>query len=207
MLPKPRGTSRRLFRTSALVVSALLPLLVIGLLVRSRSTTMAARGVYPSIHGEVTVGLTGGILFLSRYEMPPGVEFEGFIEGPDESVIVRGLLYEEYEPMAPAEFLLQRDSDSPHFTSWAWAGLGFVDEVMVHGERHRDLILPAWLLVAASLVPLTFVSARAARWRRRAALVAASRCPECGYDLRASPAGCPECGSRRGGSPDPTSVP
>jgi hypothetical protein len=34
------------------------------------------------------------------------------------------------------------------------------------------------------------------RRRLRAALIAGRKCPECGYDLRATPERCPECGSK-----------
>ena len=55
--------------------------------------------------------------------------------------------------------------------------------------------VPHWavaLPVGAVAVGLT---AAAARWRRRDRRLAAGLCPQCGYDLRASPDRCPECGS------------
>jgi hypothetical protein len=45
-----------------------------------------------------------------------------------------------------------------------------------------------WIVPAAWLVPL------AVRSRRRQRRMVAGHCPECGYDLRATPQRCPECG-------------
>jgi hypothetical protein len=55
-------------------------------------------------------------------------------------------------------------------------------------------VFPWWMLCAASAVPPALASAGAAILRRRKARKTPGRCHQCGYDLRASPAGCPECG-------------
>lgn len=59
--------------------------------------------------------------------------------------------------------------------------------------RYRRVPYPAILaaLLALTMIPLT---ARAIRKLVRAHRTAALLCPECGYDLRATPARCPECG-------------
>jgi hypothetical protein len=60
--------------------------------------------------------------------------------------------------------------------------------------------LPYWCLAAALLVlPLAWIVSAAQR-RRRKRLRAAGRCPQCGYDLRATPERCPECGCQLAGS-------
>jgi predicted Zn-ribbon and HTH transcriptional regulator len=51
--------------------------------------------------------------------------------------------------------------------------------------RHRTLALLTAILPAMWAV---------GRWRRRRT-VAAGRCANCGYDLRATPDRCPECGA------------
>jgi hypothetical protein len=57
--------------------------------------------------------------------------------------------------------------------------------------RSRQLVVPAWILLALSApLPAVWIT-RALHQRRRAAF---NRCPGCGYDLRATPARCPECG-------------
>lgn len=53
-------------------------------------------------------------------------------------------------------------------------------------------VIPDWtLVVAACVIPMLW----AARWHRRRVRIAAGRCPECGYDLRASKDRCSECGT------------
>jgi hypothetical protein len=63
---------------------------------------------------------------------------------------------------------------------------------------YREVVLPYWALAASLAI------APAAWWLRRRAgrrhdRVAAGLCPECGYDLRASPDRCPECGTPAAG--------
>ena len=55
----------------------------------------------------------------------------------------------------------------------------------------RVLAVPWWCLIAVMGSGATGLYAKALQSRRRAA---ASLCPACGYDLRATPDRCPECG-------------
>jgi hypothetical protein len=58
--------------------------------------------------------------------------------------------------------------------------------------RYRQLVVPAWILLALSApLPAIWIT-RTLRQRRRAA---SNRCAACGYDLRATPDRCPECGA------------
>ena len=54
--------------------------------------------------------------------------------------------------------------------------------------------VPYWFVLVVSSAPvwLWFARARARRIRARQARL--GQCPQCGYDLRASPGRCPECG-------------
>jgi hypothetical protein len=60
--------------------------------------------------------------------------------------------------------------------------------------RELSVTTPFWLLVLLSLIPPALWLA--ARRRRQRLAIAAGMCPQCGYDLRASPDRCPECGTQ-----------
>ena len=61
--------------------------------------------------------------------------------------------------------------------------------------RHASVRLPHWMaLVAFGALPLSHAALALRRRMRRRRLAARRRCPDCGYDLRATPGRCPECG-------------
>jgi hypothetical protein len=57
------------------------------------------------------------------------------------------------------------------------------------------LIFPYWALLPLVTVPLVLAIRWELRARRRAWRLRSGLCPDCGYDLRASPERCPECGA------------
>ena len=58
--------------------------------------------------------------------------------------------------------------------------------------KRTTLIFPHWLLGAMlAIAPVSFAPRLIRRARRRRH----GQCPNCGYDLRASPGRCPECGT------------
>jgi hypothetical protein len=63
------------------------------------------------------------------------------------------------------------------------------------GRVHSRTVRVPWWIVAlpAAFLPVRYLSLR--RRRRRQYRVAHALCPDCGYDLRASPGRCPECGT------------
>ena len=79
------------------------------------------------------------------------------------------------------------------FAARFWPSLGFAFNRT--GSTWR-VDVPFWAIVATFVSPFALwcVGLRRRRKRNRAAR---GLCPDCGYDLRASPDGCPECGSGR----------
>ena len=58
-----------------------------------------------------------------------------------------------------------------------------------------EVYVPYWVaLGVCSALPLSHAATKLAAARRRRRLRARVRCPDCGYDLRATPGRCPECG-------------
>lgn len=72
---------------------------------------------------------------------------------------------------------------------------GFYSQSRPHPSGHDWVVrVPTWLLFTPALIPLAAQFDRRFRARRRTRLIGESRCPDCGYDLRASKDRCPECG-------------
>jgi hypothetical protein len=78
--------------------------------------------------------------------------------------------------------------------AWSWRGLGF-EVIAFDGWRRGTFVIlgaPFW----AICLPLAVVTAWGLfHWRRQHRWRYAGRCPNCGYDLRASTGACPECGT------------
>jgi hypothetical protein len=72
---------------------------------------------------------------------------------------------------------------------------GWYEAIDLPGNSERNLYLPYWaLVVATSLIPMLWMILRLHNLRR-ARRQASGQCPDCGYDLRATPGRCPECGA------------
>jgi hypothetical protein len=62
---------------------------------------------------------------------------------------------------------------------------------------HLSIVIPAWFLVSCSVAIVALVVSRV----RRSARIREGCCPNCQYDLRATPDRCPECGTVFRGNP------
>jgi hypothetical protein len=79
-----------------------------------------------------------------------------------------------------------------HFPRSAW----IVNENM-EMVTYEQWVVPKWFVLLVMAVPVAgLAAARFLRRRRGSGL-----CPECGYDLRASPEQCPECGTMAAARP------
>ena len=66
---------------------------------------------------------------------------------------------------------------------------------LLRGSSYWEWTFPAWLAAAVTAAaPALWL----AGWRRRRRVLREGRCPDCGYDLRASRRRCPECGLQIG---------
>jgi hypothetical protein len=87
---------------------------------------------------------------------------------------------------------------TPSFNKWGFGlhlakTVGRPDGQWRFGARRLLIVyLPYWLPVLAFALPPVPSSFRFLRRRHR---MGAGRCPNCGYDLRATPGRCPECGT------------
>lgn len=81
------------------------------------------------------------------------------------------------------------------FGAGRWVGGGTTPSGDWSSREHRALTVPHWgAALFFLLAALPFLSQARRAWRRRRR-ARRHLCPECGYDLRATPAACPECGT------------
>jgi len=106
-------------------------------------------------------------------------------------------------PLRGVRFPLQYVTYEPGSTVWLdysnWNFLGI--RSIEFGDRFREdvrfktLNIPMWLfMAAAAMVAMPYLVMRSSWWARRRRH-SQGLCPECGYDLRATPDRCPECGT------------
>ena len=115
-------------------------------------------------------------MFSDGLEFGPGRSFTTRPRPPGPAV---SPFTDEGSPRAVQWFgldYLARDQSRP-----VWGAVSF-----------RRVVVPLWLVTLVSgLPPLIAVARRIRRARRRPR----GLCPDCGYDLRATPGRCPECGA------------
>ncbi|CAA9422958.1 MAG: hypothetical protein AVDCRST_MAG64-3001, partial [uncultured Phycisphaerae bacterium] len=82
--------------------------------------------------------------------------------------------------------------------------VGVPERTEFQGYSH-GIFLPYWVAVTLTApLPTVLILRRLRRIRQVLRRTAGGRCPDCGYDLRATPGRCPECGAVPINSPAPT---
>ena len=131
------------------------------------------------------------VIYSSHYFV-----YEPFQYGPEP------IRYREHENLpAPLNFISYQIFDPGplnfgfHFAPWLYYG----DWSKRPLARSWNLTIPDWpILILTAIIPLLW-------WRRtHTHRQPPGICPQCGYDLRATPTQCPECGSIRSPAPNPT---
>lgn len=117
-----------------------------------------------------------------------------FVETPDSLAFQKPPAGFEYKPAPPGEpEQWGIGADKPATDVHVLGATYQAGKVLFYEARVLSLSM-AYLLAVFAVLP----AIRFARWRRKriaARRRAASRCPKCGYDLRATPDRCPECGA------------
>lgn len=144
----------------------------------------------------LTVG--GGLAYLDSYD---NTRVRNFIRGATawNTGYHKGTLHLEMLVDASPSRL---DVNRREFAGFLWltaTDTGWSGSAQTPGDPGHGLILmrldvPLWLPTIAGLALAVPAVRSRRRWRcdRRRRL---GRCPDCGYDLRASPDRCPECGA------------
>ena len=76
-----------------------------------------------------------------------------------------------------------------------WPTMDLASPAASNPARERVLILPYWLPVLLTALLPAWAALHWRRARRTASRLRGGLCPQCGYDLRATPGRCPECGA------------
>jgi hypothetical protein len=181
-------------------LSLLLFVVVAGLWVRSYFARDAVRRVRAAAHGasvEDAVVNGDGVIIYTRTVFGE-VFFRVLAQERVRAHFKPGVSVYSQPPESPARLVHRREGSLAGF----YAGRYDADpRGMVGGLPSFDLWVPHWFLAAVT-APLPAVRLRRyvrLRDRRRRGL-----CPQCGYDVRATPQACPECGLSRPGEATPS---
>jgi hypothetical protein len=184
---------RRSLSKITFFISLLLPLVAVAMWVRSyynqdnlvwypsHSDRASRFGTYRTIwsfEGEVSI-LIMPIRFEDWMEMA-GISFVSSPAGPE--------TYNNDARWIAADTYLGYESEWHHVL-----GMQFSRTVGRYPARY-GIVIPYWIATFMATVPTLYFFAR---WLRRWRRPTPGACPNCGYDLRASPDRCPECGKRR----------
>lgn len=99
----------------------------------------------------------------------------------------------EYPHQWPLRTLLPQSRESRDF---AWFPLDSPPAPGFSGARGWAVSVPMWALAVLTAAPAALRARSLARALRQSRRQRRRLCPQCAYDLRATPDRCPECGTR-----------
>ncbi len=173
---------RRFILNTATVISLLLCTGVVGLWVESYST---ARFAFWTRHrSECQFAGSKGYFWMYWTTDPAGVSKEAL-----------GFHTRTYATAPEPRLFGYGPPEIPYIFDWAGFSFGWGSHTTDASKVRRVIIVPSWAALLITLAhPSMWVFCRHKRYRIRKRLEA-GLCPDCGYDLRATPDRCPECGT------------
>jgi hypothetical protein len=142
------------------------------------------------ILGNLAGGCSGGFSYSGPDRLSPQAVWNGGMSGyPPQPEWHGGFIWQYYP--------------GTYFADFSYSGPAYGRPPL--RNNHRLIVIPCWCpaILFATSPALWLIRRSRGRRRRR---IAAGLCPNCGYDMRATPQRCPECGYIPPPAPDPSAT-